>query len=146
MNPKQTLKRFEIASEFAFIQESSAPTGVVALPATAALLSRAPVAKNTMPWSSSDVMGSRRDQLSTPQMCKRRMHGAFGKSGCVGNCTHTGADVAPLVSRGLTVKVQVNHKRGRLLIVSDQIAHEHIDHVIVDGNGAFETRHHGRMK
>jgi hypothetical protein len=32
------------------------------------------------------------------------------------------------------------------LIVADQIAHEHIEHVIVDRNGAFETRHRGRMK
>ena len=70
------------------------------------------------------------------------MHGAFGESGCIGDCAHTGADVAPLASCGLAVKMQINHKRGRLLIVPDQIAHEHIEHVIVDGNGSFETRHH----
>jgi len=40
----------------------------------------------------------------------------------------------------LAVKVQVNDKRGGLLIVPDQIAHEHIQDVIVDGNSAFETR------
>jgi hypothetical protein len=28
----------------------------------------------------------------------------------------------------------------------DQIAHEHIQDVIVDGKGAFETRHKERMK
>jgi hypothetical protein len=32
------------------------------------------------------------------------------------------------------------------LIVPDQITHEHIQHVIVDRNGAFETRHRERMK
>jgi len=42
--------------------------------------------------------------------------------------------------------VQVNHKRRRLLIVPDQIAHQHIENVIVDGYGAFKTRHNGRMK
>jgi hypothetical protein len=79
-------------------------------------------------------------------MCERRMDGAFGQPGCVGDCAHTGADVAPLVSCCLAVKVHVNYKRGGLLIVPDQIAHEHIQDVIVDGNGAFETRHKERMK
>jgi len=79
-------------------------------------------------------------------MYERRVDGAFGESCCVGDCAHTGADVAPLVSCGLAVKVQVNHKRGGLLIVPDQIAHQHIQHVIVDGNGTFETRHRERMK
>jgi hypothetical protein len=37
--------------------------------------------------------------------------------------------------------VQVNHKRGGFLIVPDQIAHEHIEHVVVDGHGVFEARH-----
>ena len=68
------------------------------------------------------------------------MHGAFGESCCVGDGAHTGANVAPFVSCGLAVKVQVNHKRGGFLIVADQIAHQHVEHVIVDGNGAFKTR------
>ena len=68
------------------------------------------------------------------------MHGAFRESGCVGDCAHTGANVAPIVSCGMAVKVQVNNKRGGLLIVPDQIAHQHLEHVVVDGNSAFETR------
>src|SRR6516162_1776799 len=99
-----------------------------------------------MARSSSDVISSRRDKLSTPQMGERRMHGAFRESGSIGNCAHTGADVAPLVSCGLAVKMQINHERGRLLVVPDQIAHEHIENVIVDGNRLFETRHLRRMK
>jgi len=65
---------------------------------------------------------------------------AFGESGCVGDHPHTGTDVAPLAARCLAVKVQVNHKRGRFLVVPNQIAHQHVEHVIVDENGAFETR------
>ena len=79
-------------------------------------------------------------------MCNRRVDGAFGKAGCIGDCAYTGADVAPSVSRSLAVEVQVNHKRRRRLIVPDQIAHEYIQDVIVDRNGAFETRHGRRMK
>ena len=79
-------------------------------------------------------------------MGERRMHGAFGESGCVCDRAHTGADVAPPVSCGLAVKMQINHKRSGLLIVPNQIAHEHIENVIVDANGSFETRHLRRMK
>ena len=79
-------------------------------------------------------------------MCERRVDGAFGESGCVDDRAHTGADVAPFVSCGLAVKVQVNHERGRLLIVPDQITHQHIQHVIVDRDGAFEARHSKRVK
>jgi len=79
-------------------------------------------------------------------MRERRVDGAFRKPGRTGDCAHTGADVAPFASCGFAIKMEVNHKRGRLLIVTNQIAHQHIDHVIVDGNGAFETRHPETMK
>ena len=79
-------------------------------------------------------------------MCERRMYGAFGQSRCISDCAHTGADVAPFVSCGLAIQMQINHKRGGLLIVPDQVAHQHIQDVIVDGNGAFEARHRERMK
>jgi hypothetical protein len=72
--------------------------------------------------------------------------GTFGESRCVGDCADTGADRSPFVSRSLTVEVQVNHERGRLLIVPDQIAHQDIENVIVDGKALSETRHRERMK
>jgi len=78
-------------------------------------------------------------------MCERRVDGAFGESGCVCDRAHTGADRAPFASRGLAIKVQINQVGSRLLIVADQIAHEDIEHVIVDRNGAFETRHRESM-
>ena len=68
------------------------------------------------------------------------MDGAFGESGGVGDRAYAGANVAPLISCGLTVKVEVNHKRGWLLIVPDQITHEHVQQIIVDRNGAFQAR------
>jgi len=73
-------------------------------------------------------------------MYECRVDGAFGESCCVRDGAHTGANVAPFISCGLAVKMQVNHKRGRLLIVPDQITHQHIQHVIVNRNGAFEAR------
>ena len=68
-------------------------------------LSSAPVAQNAMARCSSDVIGCCRDEFSPPQMCERRMHGAFGESGCVCDRAHTGADGAPFVSCGLAVKM-----------------------------------------
>jgi hypothetical protein len=56
-------------------------------------------------------------------MCERGVDGAFRESSCIGDRAHTGADAAPFVSRSLTIEVQVNHERSRLLIVPDQIAH-----------------------
>jgi hypothetical protein len=73
-------------------------------------------------------------------MCERGVDGAFGESCCVGDRAHTGANVTPFVSCSLAVKVQVNHKRGGLSIVADQIAHQHVEHVIIDGNSPFKTR------
>ena len=73
-------------------------------------------------------------------MCERRVDGAFGESCCVRDGAHTGANVAPFISCGLAVKVEVNDKSGGLLIVPDQITHQHIQHVIVDRDGAFEAR------
>ena len=79
-------------------------------------------------------------------MCKRRVHGAFRKSGCVRDRADTSADVAPFVSCRLAVEIQINLISRRFLVVSDEIAHQHIEHVIVDGNGLFETRHWESMK
>jgi hypothetical protein len=79
-------------------------------------------------------------------MCKRCVNGAFGKPSCLSDCAYTGTDVAPSVSRRLTVEVQVNHKRSRLLIMPDQIAHQHIQNVIVEGNGLSKTRHNQKDK
>lgn len=47
------------------------------------------------------------------------MDGAFGESGRVGDRAHTGTERAPFVSCRLAVKVQVNNKRGRFLVVPD---------------------------
>ena len=67
------------------------------------------------------------------------MDGAFGESCCVRDGAHTGVNVAPFISGSLAVKVQVHHERGGLLIVPDQITHQHIKNVNVDWNAVFES-------
>jgi len=93
-----------------------------------------------MAWRSSDVIGSRRDELATTQMDNRNLDCTLREPGGVRDRAHTGTDGAPVGSCGLGVKVQINEIRRRLLVVADQIAHQHIDDVIVNGNGLFEAR------
>ncbi len=41
--------------------------------------------------------------------------------------------------------MQIDKIRSRLLIVTNQIAHQDVENVIVDRNGLFEARHFKRM-
>lgn len=68
------------------------------------------------------------------------MNGAFRKPGDVRDRAHTGTDGAPLGSCGLAVKVEINEIRRRFLIVANQIAHQHIEDVIINGNSLFKAR------
>ncbi len=76
--------------------------------------------------------------------------GAFRKPGGVGDGAHTGADGAAIISCRLAVQMQINEIGGWFLIVADQITHQNIEHVIVDGNALFEAghreKHEGRSK
>lgn len=74
------------------------------------------------------------------------MYSALRQPRCVGNHTETCRDRIPSLADGLAVEIQINQICGRLLVVPDQIAHQHVEHVIVDRNGLFETRHGKRMK
>ena len=93
-----------------------------------------------MAWRSSGVVCCRCDELTATQVFQCRVGGAFGKSGAIGNCAHTGTNRAPFVSCSMGVKMQIHQIGRRLLVVADQIAHEHVEDVIVDGNGSFEAR------
>jgi hypothetical protein len=42
--------------------------------------------------------------------------------------------------------MEISKVGGRLLIVRDQVAHQHVEDVVVNGNGSFEARHKKRKK
>ncbi len=44
-------------------------------------------------------------------------------------------------ARGLAVEIKINEIRGRLSIVPDDIAHQNVEHIVVDRNCFAETRH-----
>ena len=46
---------------------------------------------------------------------------------------------------GRAVKVEINQKGRRLLIVADEIAHQHVKDVVVHWNCAAKPRHAGRF-
>ena len=45
----------------------------------------------------------------------------------------------------MTIKMKINQVCGRLLIVTDNVTHQHINDVIINGNSFLETRHSKRM-
>ena len=69
------------------------------------------------------------------------MDRAFGKAGGVGKRSYARDDRFPFLPRGLAIKIQINQISGGLLIVPDQIAHQDVENVIVDGKGFATTRH-----
>ena len=46
-----------------------------------------------------------------------------------------------MLAGGAAGKIKVNQEGGRLLIMPDDIAHEHIENVIVNRNGSVEARY-----
>jgi hypothetical protein len=86
------------------------------------------------------------DQFPSAQRCESDLNRTFGKASRVGKCSYTGDDRLPFLSRGLSVKKEINQIGRRLLIVPDQIAHQYVENVIVDGNGLFEAGHSRMMK
>lgn len=63
------------------------------------------------------------------------------ETGRLGERAQACRDRAPSFAHALAVEMQVNQIGGGSLIVADQIAHEHVDHIIVDRNRFFEPRH-----
>ena len=87
------------------------------------------------------MVAGRFDQSSPPQQLQRGLRGAFGQSGRFGEHSQTHWHRFPFRPRGLAVEIEVNEIRGGLLIVSDDIAHQDIEDVIVNGDGLAEARH-----
>ena len=79
--------------------------------------------------------------MPATQILERALHRTFGKSGGFGKSAQTRGDWFPFTARSLTVKMQKHKISGRLLIVSDKVAHQDIEHIVVDRNDRFEARH-----
>jgi hypothetical protein len=78
--------------------------------------------------------------LATTQVTERNLDCALRETGGVSDRTKTRGDWFPFMPRRPAVEVQINQISRGLLVVSDQVAHEHVENVIVNGNGLFEAR------
>ena len=85
-------------------------------------------------------------QLAKLQRGKGALHRAFGKPGFTGQHAQASFDRSPALASGAPGKIKVDEECRRLLIVSDDIAHEHIQDVIIDRHSLVEARHNRILK
>lgn len=99
------------------------------------------MAQNQMRWNGGRVIAFTFDQLASTQKFQRGLDSALRDTGFVCQRAQTGSHRFPLCARSLAVKPQVNKIRGGLAIVTDDIAHENVEDVIVNRDGFAEARH-----
>jgi len=80
-------------------------------------------------------------QLAEMQGSEGALDCAFGQTGFVGQHAQAGIDRLPALASGAPAKIKINEECRRLLIVSDDIAHQDIEDVIIDRHGLMEARH-----
>ena len=80
-------------------------------------------------------------QLPILQSGDSALHRAFGQTGFIGQHPQAGFDRSPMLAGGASRKIKINEEGGRLLIVPDDIAHEHVENIIVDWNSSVKARH-----
>jgi len=74
------------------------------------------------------------DQLAAAQQIERGLDGALREAGFFRERTKAGRDRFPFRAGRLPVKPDVNQVGCRLPIVTDQIRHQGIEHVCIDGD------------
>jgi len=80
-------------------------------------------------------------QLAMLQLYDRTLYCAFGKAGFIGQHAQAGFDRLPVSAGGAAGEIQINQEGCRLLIMADDIAHEHVENVIINRNGSVKARH-----
>ena len=69
------------------------------------------------------------------------MDGALGKAGSVSKRSYARGDRFPFLPYRLAVKIQINKIRRRLAIVSDDVAQQDIDNIVIDRDGFAKAWH-----
>ena len=99
------------------------------------------MAKNAMTRQGCRVIALGFDQFATPQQFERSLHGALRQTGFFRERTQTRRHRFPFRAGRAAVEVKINKVGGRLAIVADDVAHQNVEDVVVDGNGLAEARH-----
>jgi hypothetical protein len=101
-----------------------------------------PMAQDAVFGNGGGVFARGTDEHARAQRFQSDLDRAFGKSGSFRNQAQAGGDGLPSLPLRFAVKMKVNQKCRRLVIVADQVAHQDIEDVVVDWDGFMETRHH----
>ena len=80
-------------------------------------------------------------QLPEMQCSESALDCAFGQAGFFGQHAQAGIDRSPALASGAPGKIKIDQECGWLLIVSDDIAHQHIQDVVINRDGLMEARH-----
>ena len=80
-------------------------------------------------------------QLAEMQRSEGALDCTFGQAGFICQHAQAGFDWSPTSASGAAGKIKIDEECRRLLIVSDDIAHEHVQDVIIDRHGLVEARH-----
>jgi hypothetical protein len=99
------------------------------------------MAEDAVSRSSRRVIALRLDQLATTQKLERGLDCAFRKAGLFRERAQAGGDRFPFRPHGLSEEMEIDEIRRRLAIVPDNVAHQDVEDVIVDGNRFAESRH-----
>ena len=86
------------------------------------------------------------DQLAATQQIEGGLDGALRQARFFRERAEAGFDRFPFRAHGLAEEMEVDEIRSRLAIVSDDVAHEDIEDVVVHGDGFAETRHRESKK
>lgn len=94
-----------------------------------------------MRWRRSQAAAPGADQLAIAQTLQCSLNRALGQAGRIGNLPETGGNRFPVLLLGNAVKPEKDEKRGWMMVVCDQVAHQNIDDVIINRNGSTESGH-----
>jgi hypothetical protein len=86
-----------------------------------------------------------RNESAPAQELERRLDRALGQTRRLCDRAQAGCDRFPTRPRRHPVEVQINEKCRRLPIVPDQVAHENVEHIIIDRDGLSKTGHAGKI-
>ena len=87
------------------------------------------------------MVAFRRDELAVAQLRHRGLDRAAGQARFIGDGAEPRGHRTPPLPHRPAIEVEIDEEGRGLPVVADDIAQQHIEHVIVDGDGSFETRH-----
>ena len=105
------------------------------------LRSASPMSQDLVRGHCGSIGPIRLDQLTTLQGRECDLNRALGKPGTLSHITKAGWNFSPAALLSLAVKIKINKERGRVPIMTDQVAKQHVDDVIINRNGAMKARH-----